>query len=59
MDLPSHQQTLLLLDAVNKSVQKKEKLLQANKAAARALLSSLSSVSYVTQKRKESNESTE
>lgn len=59
MDLPSHQQTLLLLDAVSQSAKKKEKLLQANKAAARALLSSLSSVSYVTQKRKESNESTE
>ena len=59
MEMPSHQQTLLLLDAISESAKKKEKLLQANKAAARALLASISSVSYVTQKKKESNESFE
>lgn len=39
------------------AAKKKEALLQANKAAARALLASISSVSYITQKKKESNES--
>lgn len=59
MELPSHQQTLQLLEVVNTAAKKKELLLQANKAAARALLGSISSVSYVTSKKKESNESIE
>lgn len=59
MEMPSHKETLALLDTISKAAKKKEELLQANKAAARALLGSLSAVSYVTSKKKESNESFE
>ncbi len=41
---------------VVKTEEKKKQLLEANKAAARALLSSISTVSYVTPKKNVSNE---
>ncbi len=56
MHTPSHKEVQAMLEAVQKAAQKKEQLLQANKAAARALLSSISTVSYVTTKKNESTE---
>jgi len=56
MLLPSHKETLLLLEAVQKAAEKKEQLLKQNKAAARALLSSISTVSYVTVRKNESTQ---
>ena len=58
MEIPSHKETLLLLEVVHKATHKKEELLRKNKEAARALLASISEVSYVT-KTKKINESTE
>lgn len=56
MDLPSHKETLALLDTINKAAVKKAELLRVNKEAARALLASISTVSYVKEVKKESNE---
>lgn len=56
MELPSSQETLQLLNAILTAEKKKAELLAANKAAARALLSSIPAVAYVTTKKNESTE---
>ncbi len=58
MQLPQAHE-FLLLSGISHSVElaeKKKKLLEANRAAARALLSSISTVSYITVKKNVSTE---
>lgn len=59
MKMPSQQETLLFLQVASEAAVKKEKLLAANKAAARALLSAIPTVSYTTKVTKRSDESAE
>ncbi len=58
MKLHSHKEQQLLHNIVQKAMVdvKREKLLAANKAAARALLGEISVVSYVTQRKNESTD---
>ena len=48
MDLPSRKESQLLDDAVRKAAEKRQQLLAENRAAARALLSQLSTVPQVS-----------
>ncbi len=45
-----------MLDAAQKAAEKKQRLLEANRRAARSILESISTVSYVVVKKNESTE---